>query len=104
MLLTDILPSIPLIIDYFLACMFQVVLLYQKQSIILLFVATITALLLIVLHLNRKHAMDLKSNNIKTITKVPFYEPPPRKTSAEIINEARLAIKGKYVYCNSKTL
>lgn len=26
---------------------------------------------------------------------LPFYEPPPRKTSAEIINEARLAIRGK---------
>ena len=25
---------------------------------------------------------------------VPFYEPPSRKTSAEIINEARLSIKG----------
>lgn len=25
---------------------------------------------------------------------LPFYEPPPRKTSAEIINEARAAIRG----------
>lgn len=25
---------------------------------------------------------------------LPFYEPPPRKTSAEIINEAKLSIKG----------
>nr|XP_022913013.1 armadillo repeat-containing protein 2 isoform X1 [Onthophagus taurus] len=25
---------------------------------------------------------------------VPFYEPPPRKTSAEIINEAKMAIRG----------
>lgn len=38
---------------------------------------------------------------------LPFYEPPPRKTSAEIINEAKLAIKGKipqtihYFYLNS---
>lgn len=41
--------------------------------------------------------MDYKSKNIKTVGKVttPFYEPPPRKTSAEIINEARLAIRGK---------
>lgn len=40
--------------------------------------------------------MDVRSKNIKTIGKVsvPFYEPPPRKTSAEIINEARLAIRG----------
>lgn len=43
--------------------------------------------------------MDLKNNHIKTISKVsmPFYEPPPRKTSAEIINEARLAIKGSFM-------
>jgi hypothetical protein len=42
--------------------------------------------------------MDPKSDEIKLggISKVslPFYEPPPRKTSAEIINEARLAIRG----------
>ncbi|RZB39285.1 armadillo repeat-containing protein 2 [Asbolus verrucosus] len=41
--------------------------------------------------------MDERSEQIKTggISKVslPFYEPPPRKTSAEIINEARLAIR-----------
>jgi hypothetical protein len=41
--------------------------------------------------------MDPKSDEIKLggISKVslPFYEPPPRKTSAEIINEARLAIR-----------
>lgn len=42
--------------------------------------------------------MERKSDEIKFggISKVslPFYEPPPRKTSAEIINEARLAIRG----------
>lgn len=37
--------------------------------------------------------MDVRSKNIKTVS-IPFYEPPPRKTSAEIINEARLAIRG----------
>jgi len=34
---------------------------------------------------------------------VPFYEPPSRKTSAEIINEARLSIKGTnflFIYFN----
>lgn len=39
--------------------------------------------------------MDINSKNLKTVGKLPFYEPPPRKTSAEIINEARLAIRGK---------
>lgn len=28
---------------------------------------------------------------------LPFYEPPQRKTSADIINEARAAIRGKLV-------
>ncbi|KYB28497.1 armadillo repeat-containing protein 2 isoform X2 [Tribolium castaneum] len=41
--------------------------------------------------------MEHRSDEIKLggISKVslPFYEPPPRKTSAEIINEARLAIR-----------
>ncbi|XP_049822564.1 armadillo repeat-containing protein 2 isoform X2 [Aethina tumida] len=44
--------------------------------------------------------MDLRTDTMKPgvgggINKIslPFYEPPPRKTSAEIINEARLAIK-----------
>ncbi|KAJ3654800.1 hypothetical protein Zmor_013962 [Zophobas morio] len=41
--------------------------------------------------------MDPKSDDVKIggISKVslPFYEPPARKTSAEIINEARLAIR-----------
>ncbi|CAH0557514.1 unnamed protein product [Brassicogethes aeneus] len=41
--------------------------------------------------------MDIKKKGMKQagINKIslPFYEPPPRKTSAEIINEARLAIK-----------
>lgn len=33
--------------------------------------------------------MNSKDKNL------PFYEPPPRKTSVDIINEARLAIRGK---------
>lgn len=45
--------------------------------------------------------MDVRPNNAmkQSISKVsvPFYEPPQRKTSAEIINEARLAIRGKYL-------
>ncbi|XP_065163837.1 armadillo repeat-containing protein 2 isoform X2 [Atheta coriaria] len=32
---------------------------------------------------------------------LPFYEPPPRKTSAEIINEARLAIRDSQMADNS---
>lgn len=44
--------------------------------------------------------MDVRNSNIKTISKVAFYEPPARKTSAEIINEARLAIQGKYMFSN----
>lgn len=45
--------------------------------------------------------MDARGDgeNIKTLsiskTSMPFYELPQRKTSAEIINEARLAIRGK---------
>lgn len=53
------------------------------------------------MHARLFHEMDVRNNNIKTISKVsmPFYEPPPRKTSAEIINEARLAISGEnYVF------
>lgn len=34
----------------------------------------------------------MKSNPVKASQ--PFYEPPQRKTSAEIINEARIAIRG----------
>lgn len=52
--------------------------------------------------------MDPLSKNIKphsgAISKVslPFYEPPPRKTSVDIINEARLAIRGKRNSLNLK--
>lgn len=36
----------------------------------------------------------MKSQGISKVS-IPFYEPPQRKTSAEIINEARLAIRGR---------
>lgn len=45
--------------------------------------------------------MNTSNKNIKqqsgAISKIalPFYELPPRKTSVDIINEARLAIRGK---------
>lgn len=41
--------------------------------------------------------METKIDNNNLKKNLAFYEPPPRKTSAEIINEARLAIKGKQI-------
>lgn len=47
--------------------------------------------------------MDIRADgeNVKSISisksSLPFYELPQRKTSAEIINEARVAILGEFV-------
>lgn len=38
------------------------------------------------------------NSNLGAVSKgsTPFYVPPPRKTSVDIINEAKLAIRGKF--------
>lgn len=47
-----------------------------------------------------EHKNKYTKYNAGTINKIslPFYEPPQRKTSAEIINEARAAIQGSKGY------
>ncbi|KAK5645760.1 hypothetical protein RI129_004224 [Pyrocoelia pectoralis] len=45
----------------------------------------------------------MENNNGKTplLSSTPFYQPPPRKTSADIINEAKAAIKDSQMVDNS---